>query len=196
MGASESLDYSYVAVSVSVYLQGGIFLDFESHGQLRCCLLHRHLGFVAFLWLFVFFSHQLRMALALTTATWWDGVSTDSVWGGVLCLRFFRCFSYLKWPQTESICWFKVKCSMLFTYSQCHAIAKQYHHKMHLVAVLELSFISHALPWADFTSSLPSCQFLRIIEVHISLFSTTSRTSRPPWLISWEQFCLHTHFNP
>lgn len=28
---------------------------FESHGQLRCCLLHRHLGFVVFLWLFVFF---------------------------------------------------------------------------------------------------------------------------------------------
>lgn len=64
-------------VWASVYLQGGIFLDFESHGQLRCCLLHRHLGFVVFLWLFVFFSSELRMASALTTAPCCHGVSTD-----------------------------------------------------------------------------------------------------------------------
>lgn len=80
-------------------------------------------GFLVVVCVFFFF-YQVRMSLVLTTATWWDGVSTDSVCG-VLCLRFCRCFSYLKWLQTESICWFKVKYSMLFTYSHCHAVADQ-----------------------------------------------------------------------
>lgn len=52
---SESTDDRCAVFYHFVYLQGGIFLYFESHGQLRCCLLHRHLGFVVFLWLFVFF---------------------------------------------------------------------------------------------------------------------------------------------
>lgn len=51
----ELTDDQCLVVYRLVYLQGGIFLHFESHGQLRCCLLHRHLGFVVFLWLFVFF---------------------------------------------------------------------------------------------------------------------------------------------
>lgn len=51
----KSLDYQYMSVSAFVYLQGRIFLNFESHGQLRWCLLHRHLGFVVFLWLFVLY---------------------------------------------------------------------------------------------------------------------------------------------
>lgn len=43
-----SLADHYMSAAVVFYLQGGIFLDFQSHGQLRCCLLHRHLGFVGF----------------------------------------------------------------------------------------------------------------------------------------------------
>lgn len=97
-----------MTVSRSFYLQGGIFLDFESHGQLWCCLLHRHLGFVVFLVVvcFLFFFSLSAAASVLTTAPWCHGVSTDRVG---LCLR---CCSHLKWLQSET---FKVKYSMLFT---------------------------------------------------------------------------------
>lgn len=53
-----------------VYLQGGVFLYFESHGQLRCCLLHRHLGSVLFLLVVCVFPNQLGMAIVRSTAIW------------------------------------------------------------------------------------------------------------------------------
>lgn len=112
---SKSLDDQYVPVLAFVYLQGGIFLDFESHGQLRCCLLHRHLGFVVFLWLFVFFFYRLRMAIVHTTAIWWDGVRT--VWGDA----FFKIFldAFFIWSGSKLTAFVNSRWSNCYLQSRC-----------------------------------------------------------------------------